>query len=369
VIEEETSRKGSYISTTLPSTHHHSQGLPSTSWPRPCTAGSRTSRCSRSRCSCWPGRSFTAPAPRPPRPVRDRARRLAAGRPRHLGRDLHDAVLRPLRLGQRGRGRDRLRDAAADDRGALPARVGGGDRGGGRGHRHPDPALDHDDRAGHGGEPLHPAAVPGLAAAAVIVGISKMLVIYGRARFFEPTREVVRFRPSDVPGRSGRPLPALAAPVIILGGILTGVFTATEAAAVAVLYATALALAYRTLRLARRAPDPAQRRPAERRRAGAGRRRLDPRLPVRVQRRHTALSDFASQYGRQLPRLRHARDADLLGRRRPARRAPGADHPGPASSCRWRTAAGMAPIHFAIFALAVFGISLVTLRWARRASS
>ncbi len=41
--------------------------------------------------------------------------------------------------------------------------------------------------------------------------------------------------------------PALMAPVIILGGILAGVFTPTEAAAVAVLYAFLLGLAYRTL--------------------------------------------------------------------------------------------------------------------------
>lgn len=44
--------------------------------------------------------------------------------------------------------------------------------------------------------------------------------------------------------------PALMAPVIILGGILAGIFTPTEAAAVAVLYAFLLGLAYRTLRWA-----------------------------------------------------------------------------------------------------------------------
>lgn len=42
--------------------------------------------------------------------------------------------------------------------------------------------------------------------------------------------------------------PALMAPVIILGGILAGIFTPTEAAAVAVLYAFLLGLAYGTLR-------------------------------------------------------------------------------------------------------------------------
>ncbi|MBO4317709.1 MAG: TRAP transporter large permease [Mailhella sp.] len=43
--------------------------------------------------------------------------------------------------------------------------------------------------------------------------------------------------------------PALMAPLIIMGGIMGGIFTPTEAAAVAVLYALFLGLCYRTLRL------------------------------------------------------------------------------------------------------------------------
>ncbi len=43
--------------------------------------------------------------------------------------------------------------------------------------------------------------------------------------------------------------PALMAPVIIMGGIMGGIFTPTEAAAVAVLYALILGMCYRTLRL------------------------------------------------------------------------------------------------------------------------
>jgi tripartite ATP-independent transporter DctM subunit len=46
-----------------------------------------------------------------------------------------------------------------------------------------------------------------------------------------------------------RALPALGAPVIILGGILGGYFTPTEAAGVGALYMLLLALSYRTLRL------------------------------------------------------------------------------------------------------------------------
>jgi len=49
---------------------------------------------------------------------------------------------------------------------------------------------------------------------------------------------------------TGRAIPALILPVIIIGGILSGVFTPTESAAVAVIYAfVASALIYRELRL------------------------------------------------------------------------------------------------------------------------
>lgn len=44
-------------------------------------------------------------------------------------------------------------------------------------------------------------------------------------------------------------LPALMAPAIIMGGIMFGIFTSTEAAAVAVLYALLLGICHRTLRM------------------------------------------------------------------------------------------------------------------------
>ncbi|MFI5915927.1 TRAP transporter large permease [Dactylosporangium sp. NPDC051541] len=82
---------------------------------------------------------------------------------------------------------------------------------------------------------------------AVVVAIGKGFVIYFYAKYREPTTERVRVTPGEL-GRAGlAALPPLIAPVIILGGILWGVFTATEAAAVAVLYATLLALVYRTI--------------------------------------------------------------------------------------------------------------------------
>ncbi|HJD97907.1 TRAP transporter large permease [Mailhella massiliensis] len=46
-----------------------------------------------------------------------------------------------------------------------------------------------------------------------------------------------------------RALPALMAPTIIMGGIMFGIFTSTEAAAVAVLYALLLGICQRTLRM------------------------------------------------------------------------------------------------------------------------
>jgi tripartite ATP-independent transporter DctM subunit len=82
---------------------------------------------------------------------------------------------------------------------------------------------------------------------AVVVAASKGVVIYFYAKYKEPTAERVRVTPREL-GRAGLDaLPPLIAPVIILGGILWGVFTATEAAAVAVLYAVVLALVYRSV--------------------------------------------------------------------------------------------------------------------------
>jgi tripartite ATP-independent transporter DctM subunit len=82
---------------------------------------------------------------------------------------------------------------------------------------------------------------------AVVVAIGKGTVIYFYAKYREPTTERVRVTFREFVRAAGRALPPLIAPVIILGGILWGVFTATEAAAVAVLYATLLAICYRSV--------------------------------------------------------------------------------------------------------------------------
>jgi len=82
---------------------------------------------------------------------------------------------------------------------------------------------------------------------ALVVGLAKGLVIFLYAKYKEPTGERVAVTPSGLARAGLAALPPLGAPIIILGGILAGVFTATEAASVAVLYATLLALAYRTI--------------------------------------------------------------------------------------------------------------------------
>lgn len=83
---------------------------------------------------------------------------------------------------------------------------------------------------------------------ALVVALSKVIVILFYARFVEPP---VERRARLSLGEFGRTfvqaVPALVAPLVILGGIFTGAFTATEAAAVAVLYSALLALAYRTI--------------------------------------------------------------------------------------------------------------------------
>lgn len=84
---------------------------------------------------------------------------------------------------------------------------------------------------------------------AAIIGLSKIIVIFARARFFTATREeVIPFSGREVLRSFWGAIPPLITPVIIIGGILGGVFTATEAAAVAVVYSALLALLYRTMK-------------------------------------------------------------------------------------------------------------------------
>ncbi len=84
---------------------------------------------------------------------------------------------------------------------------------------------------------------PGLLMGASLMAVAAWLARRGR---FAPDREA-----ADPPaaGRVLSALPSLSIPVIVMGGIVGGVFTATEAAAVAVLLSLVLGLAYREIRL------------------------------------------------------------------------------------------------------------------------
>jgi tripartite ATP-independent transporter DctM subunit len=84
---------------------------------------------------------------------------------------------------------------------------------------------------------------------AALIGLSKAIVIWYKARMgWEPGHERLAFSWRELAWATVEAIPALIAPGIILGGILSGIFTATEAAAVAVLYAMLISLVlYREL--------------------------------------------------------------------------------------------------------------------------
>jgi tripartite ATP-independent transporter DctM subunit len=86
---------------------------------------------------------------------------------------------------------------------------------------------------------------------AFFLGVAKAVIIFVRAKTkAEPSNEHIAFSLSDVLKTFVDSLPTLLAPGIILGGILFGVFTATEAAAVTVLYTLLLTvLFYRSIRI------------------------------------------------------------------------------------------------------------------------
>lgn len=78
---------------------------------------------------------------------------------------------------------------------------------------------------------------------AALIGLSKAIVIWYKAKMgWEPGHQRLTFSWRELCWAGVEAVPALVAPAIILGGILSGVFTATEAAAVAVLYATLVSL-------------------------------------------------------------------------------------------------------------------------------
>jgi len=83
----------------------------------------------------------------------------------------------------------------------------------------------------------------------ILIGISLVLVA-GVISLRQGYSGTIPFSPTEVLRTGRQALLALGAPVIILGGILSGVFTATESAAVAVIYALVVGMViYRTIGL------------------------------------------------------------------------------------------------------------------------
>lgn len=84
----------------------------------------------------------------------------------------------------------------------------------------------------------------------IMIGLGLMIVVYIFARKRNYPKESKRAPLSEIWSSFVRAFPALLTPVIILGGMATGIFTPTEAAVVAVLYAYLLGfLVYKTLKI------------------------------------------------------------------------------------------------------------------------
>jgi tripartite ATP-independent transporter DctM subunit len=81
---------------------------------------------------------------------------------------------------------------------------------------------------------------------AILVGVTKMFIIMYRARL-EPPVAPVHFSVKELGRAFVLAIPALGAPIIILGGIFMGFFTATESAAAAVAYVTIITLLQRSI--------------------------------------------------------------------------------------------------------------------------
>jgi tripartite ATP-independent transporter DctM subunit len=83
----------------------------------------------------------------------------------------------------------------------------------------------------------------------ILIGLGLMAVVYWQARRHGYPRETVRPTPKEFLQAAVNAFGAILMPLIILGGIFGGVFTATEAAAVATVYAFIMGkFVYRELR-------------------------------------------------------------------------------------------------------------------------
>lgn len=82
----------------------------------------------------------------------------------------------------------------------------------------------------------------------ILVGLGLMLVA-GVIAYRKGYRRAERFRLRPAARHFVRAIPSLFMLIVVIGGIVAGIFTATEASAVAVLYALVLALVYREVGL------------------------------------------------------------------------------------------------------------------------
>ena len=81
----------------------------------------------------------------------------------------------------------------------------------------------------------------------IVLGLAEMLLCYYFARKYNHPCRARRSSAREVLHSFKRSLPALGLPIIILGGIVSGVFTATESSAVAVFYALIVAICKRQI--------------------------------------------------------------------------------------------------------------------------
>lgn len=81
----------------------------------------------------------------------------------------------------------------------------------------------------------------------ILLGVSEMCLCYYMARKYNHPHRARRSSLAEMLAALKSSLPALGLPLIILGGIISGVFTATESSAIAVFYALIVALCKRQI--------------------------------------------------------------------------------------------------------------------------
>lgn len=83
----------------------------------------------------------------------------------------------------------------------------------------------------------------------ILLGLSEMGICYYMAKKYNHPKRENRSSIKEIMQATYETLPSLILPLIILGGIVSGIFTATESGAIAVMYAIIVAFAKKTLTL------------------------------------------------------------------------------------------------------------------------